>query len=582
MDENIYVITANHYTPPNLISSHNSFASAMRLPTNSKNPLAQFISNEKISTNNLRVLYQFDPELRIIKDFLESKYIGFDNSGVSVLGYNYLLDLPTNIQDIKLRQDLIKRITSNDSLFQKLEQIISEANNVFEGVHFCSDISNVIMTPEILGYAFSQLREFCDLDNSEAMQKFRSWIKNLEHDSLFCELLKDKRMISESRFALLPTERFDNAAIAVLKPGLEWAEVVDFIGPEMQQYDLFKTVRGKRKTITQKVIKFKTIEDENLQFDQVAKVRQRIDVLNKITAKAMFTPLYFTYLQLKHFYQGAFFHRVLEKEGINTTYPVFTDEEGVFSVEELEPIRLILYNLGRYGHIRDKLCPNSFNFSPLEKIIQIEGPNNSGKSEAWRSVHLMNALANAGFCVPAKKVVMNPSPKSHFISLKGNRGYGGSELENGSRELFKNLKEIFEGDIVILDELGDATNSPTAEEFATRILPPIIEKASRVFVTSHHNSSTSFIKNKLKGTSLMPNPNGEGINKFRIVSAKEEVDFKPGEVLDELGITSKKIKTSMPVSKNRGERKFTQVFDERGNSLLSPEEEYELDQEIPF
>ena len=196
-----------------------------------------------------------------------------------------------------------------------------------------------------------------------------------------------------------------------------------------------------------------------------------------------------------------------------------------------------------------KMAPISLKFDKNYKVVQIEGPNKRGKSEAWRTLHLYNALFNAGYPVPAKYAASSVVPASYFISCKGDRGYGGSELERSLNGIIENLKEVHDGDNVILDELGDATNASTAEELGRRLLPELVKRGCRVLVTSHHNALTDFIKKEMRGKSYMPDPKSKGINKYKIVPSSNKIDFKSEEVLDEIKFTSKKIRKTLPRKK---------------------------------
>jgi DNA mismatch repair ATPase MutS len=192
------------------------------------------------------------------------------------------------------------------------------------------------------------------------------------------------------------------------------------------------------------------------------------------------------------------------------------------------------------------MAVNSFEFNPESRIVQIEGPNKRGKSEAWRTLHLLNALANSGYPVPASSVTMGVVPNSHFISCKGRSGHGGSELERSIRGIEEQLQEVYNGDMVILDEFGDSTNAPTALEIAKRLLPQLIDRGCRVYVTSHHDALTSYISNGLKGISLMPNPAEKGIRRYELIPSDKEVDFKAEETLDDIGFTDKTVRKNLP------------------------------------
>ena len=212
-------------------------------------------------------------------------------------------------------------------------------------------------------------------------------------------------------------------------------------------------------------------------------------------------------------------------------------------LECILPIREVFNDMIRKRK-RD-LQPNDFNFGLDDKVAHIAGPNKRGKSEAWRTYNLAVALANAGYALPGVSSTYSPVGACHFISCKGNHGYGGSELEKSIKEIIPRLEMVHSGDTVILDELGDSTNGPTALEFARRTIPDLLRHGCRVLVTSQQGEIDDYIA-QIGGVSLMPDPTGKGVARYRIVPKTGEIDFKPQETLDGLGLPYGKLAAILP------------------------------------
>ncbi|MFC1722864.1 hypothetical protein ACFL0V_01890, partial [Nanoarchaeota archaeon] len=310
------------------------------------------------------------------------------------------------------------------------------------------------------------------------------------------------------------------------------------------QYNNSECLNTYPKVERRSVVKYRTPEDEGLVLMALGDARQRMDILNERAIRMWAIPMALMYFQLKHYYQGAYLHKELVRRGHPAVFPTIVDEKGVLEIDDILPIRMVCNAVARGRS--PEFAYNSFSLTPDQRVIQVEGPNKRGKSEAWRTLHLMNPLVNAGYPVPARDVRLSVVPNSHFISCKGDRGHGGSELERSLRGIRGDLKEVHPGDTVILDELGDATNAPTALEIARRLLPVLAGRGCRVFVTSHHDALTSFIAEELGGISFMPDPSGEGVNRYVLMPSSRNIDFKPTETLDELDFTAEHVGEKLP------------------------------------
>jgi dsDNA-specific endonuclease/ATPase MutS2 len=213
-------------------------------------------------------------------------------------------------------------------------------------------------------------------------------------------------------------------------------------------------------------------------------------------------------------------------------------------LNNIMPIRILFNNALRRN--KEPCCSNDFYFGPKDQIIQVEGPNNRGKSEAWRTIHLANYLINAGYPIPADYARWSIYDRSHFISCKGNAGTGGSELGNSIKSITEKLKFVNPNNLVILDELGDSTNKYTAQELGDRILEPLRDINCKILITSHHDALTSRIAKEYGGMSLTPNPSAEGVEKFRLKPLKvgTRIDYKANEILDDMGFTKDFVKNT--------------------------------------
>lgn len=510
----------------------------------------------RLTLDNFWLLYQgFDREYDSIPKFFnrDEESIVFHGREGYNLPYHHLLNLPNTPEDVRFRQEGVKELVENESLFKFVEDLL--ASQEMYGLRICRDHTFKDMsywcdvTPEKMSGFIDRLSSLKDLNlQSGPFRNLINWGIDLKKDILFQELFQRKRKVTDSRVFAVYSERFREVRYGLLKPGVKPEEVFDFLDPGLDHYSIEKTGRGRRKvTEVRDLVKYKQPEDQLLVKLAVGNARQRMDVLNEISSKTLAIPGLLIMLQMKHIYQGAYMYKELKRRGYPAVFPEICNVQGFLDVQDLLPIRMILEEShGGVESGKQDLASNSFKFNPLERIVQIEGPNKRGKSEAWRSLHLFTALTNAGYPVPAIYARTGIVPASHFISCKGDRGYGGSELERSLEGIKENLQEVHNGDEVILDELGDASNAPTSLEIAKRLIPQLVNRGCRVLVTSHHHTLTSYISEELKGISFMPDPNGNSVLKFRLVPSAGEIDFKPQETLDDIGFTESRIGDIFP------------------------------------
>ncbi|MBW3011039.1 hypothetical protein KY326_02380 [Candidatus Woesearchaeota archaeon] len=616
MDDKVEVLGLDHTWGPNLGSVKGSLEDAMQLrrygdhrfyPVELRGdpPNPRFA---KIANSGLLFLGH-DREYDVITGVFQGseckvfdikmEHDGKDYYFRSKLPYHHLLNFPNTRQDILFRRAAVEELLENEELYRFVEQLLSDSE-LYPNSHerFRRDEIEILcdLTPEKFSGFFHKVLEMKEFGlQSPALKRLYSWAEEMEEDIYFQELLRKKRRITDARVIALFSERFADIRYAMLKPGVNPEDVFEFLSPDMSRYFVEKTDRrGRRKQEERKVVKFKDgWDDEVLVGKALGHARQRMDIVNEISARILAIPVFLAHLQIKHLFQGAFLYKELQRFGYPAAFPEIAKDRGVLEVEDIYPIRMVFERIGRDRAIlksykeltkrrkrrdfRESLARNTFQFSKEHRVIQAEGPNKRGKSEAWRTIHLFIALANAGYPVPAASARYCPVPNSHFISCKGSRGHGGSELERSLRGVEKELEEVHPGDNVILDELGDSTNAHTAREAARRLLPVLIKNGCRVFVTSHHDALTNYISSELGGLSFMPMPGEKEKDRFRLVPRAGEVDFLAEETLDDLKFTPKKLNKGMPKDK-RSCAKRREPGKKRGPGHY----EYHDEEDIPF
>jgi hypothetical protein len=558
MDGKVGLITKDRFCAPNLLCARGKLEKAMQFGHGPGNfwPIEAGTRKERRAILRTWLLYQnYDKEYEVLSVALTRREKDKPEGGRDRphLTYRQALNLPNNPANVRFRQEAVKELVANDKLYDYFERTLTDTPMFFQEGYGDKIVVDACMTPERLSGFLENLAALKSLEpQSKALRRTHKWAEDLRKDTMLTELFRKKRKVTDSRIFAVYTERFRTTVYGLLKPGIKPEDVFDFLSPETDSYTINSRGKGGRAiTNVRDTVKHKHPRDLGLILTAVGHGRQRMDVLNEISTRIFAVPTYLAYLQLQQIYQGARLHKQMDAEGFNPVFPEIVDESGVFDVKDILPVRMILgqVNCGKdWGWRTERFCPNSFSFGPEHKIIQAEGANNQGKSEAWRTWHLANHLTNAGYSIPTLNgghVRTSIVPTSHFISCKGNMGHGGSELERAMSGVLGKLEKVHRGDMVIFDEFGDSTNAPTAVEAAKRILPSLVENGNRILVTSHHDALTGYVGKNLSGVSLTPNSKGRGIKRFQLVPAEGVIDFRPGETLDEMALTKDKVRKTI-------------------------------------
>jgi len=228
-------------------------------------------------------------------------------------------------------------------------------------------------------------------------------------------------------------------------------------------------------------------------------------------------------------------YKDFEKRNFPICFPEISDEPFDLSFQELYPIGGVFK-----WEEKANLMPNSLTFTPDEMIIYSKGPNSRGKSECFRTCHFLTFLANSWFPLPAKHVVTWVVPDSKFLLFQGSQ-HSGSQLENAHRHVVSELENLIPWSNLVLDEVWDATNSPTAVEMFKRYLEPLRGKMNcRIFVTCHQDALDHIVKENW-WVFLTPRPGVSWIKQYEMVRNEWKVSYWAKETLNRLWITSEAI-----------------------------------------
>ena len=432
-------IAHNHYDPLNLVSKTGTLEESLQIKTRESegmryNPVYYYSKGDKQRIKGVSSIYLYDdPECDVLNDLM--MLVG----GLP----GCVLNLTNRPEDVKFRQEAVRELAGNPELLSLCDKMLqtnvtrSSGDNqsiyLYQPEHHFSFANlSVHASPEKMKRLLDQFHRVGEMATSDSLQRCVEWVEEIKGDGLFQEQYKEKRKVSDSRIVAAYSERYGGIRYGALKPGVNFDDFVDVLEPKASLHLVVRRGRkGLEKVEERPVVNYKHAFEKDETEHILHHGRQRMDRLNQITAEMLGMPGYLALAQIQHLSAGAHMYKKMEKMGATPVFPEITDEASTIHAEGLLPLRMVLKTI--QGSMLSKrnlegMCSNDFHFSPEDNLVQIEGANARGKSEAWRSIHLLINMANAGFPIPARRVVYGPVSASHFIKCKGKENHGCSEV----------------------------------------------------------------------------------------------------------------------------------------------------------
>ncbi|MCL2064825.1 MAG: endonuclease MutS2 [Candidatus Cloacimonetes bacterium] len=131
------------------------------------------------------------------------------------------------------------------------------------------------------------------------------------------------------------------------------------------------------------------------------------------------------------------------------------------------------------------------------RILLISGPNTGGKTVTLKTIGLCTLMAMTGLPIPADFGSRIGLFSNVFADIGDNQSIE-SSLSTFSGHI-ENIKQIVdngnENTLVLIDEIGSATDPEQGAALAQAILEHIIEKNSLAVITTHYTSLKIFVEN---------------------------------------------------------------------------------------
>jgi len=166
-------------------------------------------------------------------------------------------------------------------------------------------------------------------------------------------------------------------------------------------------------------------------------------------------------------------------------------EEYQFSIPEMTEEGSL--NLLRAHHpllyMKDKSSsvPLTLRLREKDNVLVISGPNAGGKTTALKTIGLLSMMAQAGLAIPAYPDSSLPLFYRWFADIGDAQDVteGVSTFSAHVRNMSSILREANEKSLILLDELGTATDPVEGGALAVGILEKLSRRAALIIATSH-------------------------------------------------------------------------------------------------
>jgi len=159
--------------------------------------------------------------------------------------------------------------------------------------------------------------------------------------------------------------------------------------------------------------------------------------------------------------------------------PVITEGNELTINEGKHP--LLMIKLG------DRCKPLDLKLKEEEKVLLISGPNAGGKTIALKTLGLLTLLSQAGIPIPSKETSVFPVFRNVYADIGDQQNIfdGISTYTSHLKRIIEILEAPQEKSLILLDELGTATDPSEGAPLSQAILEEMMSRNYLIIATSH-------------------------------------------------------------------------------------------------
>lgn len=134
-----------------------------------------------------------------------------------------------------------------------------------------------------------------------------------------------------------------------------------------------------------------------------------------------------------------------------------------------------------------EVVPYDLELAPEERVLLISGPNAGGKTVLLKSIGLFAALTQSGVIPPVGRGTRLPRFRALFAIIGDEQSIEASLSTFGAqaRNLARILDDSAEGDLVLIDEIGSATDPAEGAALAAATLAALAKRVRLTVATTH-------------------------------------------------------------------------------------------------
>jgi DNA mismatch repair protein MutS2 len=158
--------------------------------------------------------------------------------------------------------------------------------------------------------------------------------------------------------------------------------------------------------------------------------------------------------------------------------PTFCDKNDDLIIREGRNPSLIIQG--------KEVVPLDLRINPINKLVLITGPNAGGKTVVLKTLGLFSIMAQTGFHLPAKEVIL-PIFTKLFTDI-GDRQSIENDLSTYSAhlsEISNIIKNCDKNSLILMDELGTGTDPDAGASLAQSAMEFILKQHSWLIATTH-------------------------------------------------------------------------------------------------